>query len=638
MPEATATNSNVTLDQHIDEEISACLDLEHPKSFFLYAGAGSGKTSSLIRALEFIKQRNLPRLRLRGQQVAVVTYTNAACDEILRRLKFDPTFHVSTIHSFAWKLISGFNKDIREWLHRRLESEIRELKGQEAKGRPGTKASMTRQAQIESKSRRLNGLSGIKKFSYSPTGDNKERDALNHAEVIELFANFLIEKKMMQSILVNQFPFLLVDESQDTNKRIVDALLAVQAAHTGNFSLGFIGDTMQRIYNDGKERIEEELPSDWARPVKRLNHRCPRRIVRLINQIRSQVDSHAQEARSDSIDGIVRLFVLRASEDNKSSTEDSVRAYMAELTRDTDWKDRQKCKILTLEHHMAAKRMGFETIFEALASVDAFRTGFLDGSLSVTRLFTANVLPLISALQSEDKFATARIMRECSPLLSAETLKNAADQRDQLRNAKNAAEGLLTLWQQGVPTCGTVLSYVAKQHLFDVPEVLKPFDSPRLTDEVQPSPEDESRDPLDEEDAAIEKFLLASFSEIAPYAQYISNTAEFGTHQGVKGLEFDRVMVLMDDAEARGFMFGYDKFFGAKELSASDLSNESEGRDSSVSRTRRLFYVTCSRAKKSLALVLYTSAPEAVKMQMLKNEWFDEHEILSTVPNQPISV
>ncbi|MET4038134.1 hypothetical protein ABMB68_009707, partial [Bradyrhizobium sp. RT4a] len=46
--------------------------------------------------------------------------------------------------------------------------------------------------------------------------------------------------------------------------------------------------------------------------------------------------------------------------------------------------------------------------------------------------------------------------------------------------------------------------------------------------------------------------------------------------------------------------------------------------------------VTCSRAKKSLALVLYTSAPEAVKMQMLRNEWFDEHEILLAVPDHPI--
>ena len=62
---------------------------------------------------------------------------------------FDPTFNVSTIHSFAWKLISGFNDDIRKWLTNNLQQEIRELQEQEAKGRAGTKASITRLAQIE---------------------------------------------------------------------------------------------------------------------------------------------------------------------------------------------------------------------------------------------------------------------------------------------------------------------------------------------------------------------------------------------------------------------------------------------------------------------------------------------------------
>jgi DNA helicase-2/ATP-dependent DNA helicase PcrA len=168
----------------------------------------------------------------------------------------------------------------------------------------------------------------------------------------------------------------------------------VQSFHAEKFSLGFIGDTMQRIYNDGKERIEEELPLDWAKPAKRLNHRCPRRVVRLINQVRSQVDNHTQEARSDSIEGIVRLFVLSAEEADKLFMEDAVRAYMARLTDDADWNDRKKCKILTLEHHMAARRMGFETIFEALTSVDDFRTGFLDGSLPATRLFTSPLFRL----------------------------------------------------------------------------------------------------------------------------------------------------------------------------------------------------------------------------------------------------
>ena len=70
MTQTVATNSNIGLDEHVEAEIAACLDLDKPKSFFLYAGAGSGKTSSLVKALEYIKHKNLARLRLRGQQVA----------------------------------------------------------------------------------------------------------------------------------------------------------------------------------------------------------------------------------------------------------------------------------------------------------------------------------------------------------------------------------------------------------------------------------------------------------------------------------------------------------------------------------------------------------------------------------------
>ena len=354
---------------------------------------------------------------------------------------------------------------------------------------------------------------------------------------------------------------------QRVRRLIVDALLVVQAAHAGQFSLGFIGDTMQRIYNDGKEKIEDELPEEWARPAKRLNHRCPKRVVRLINRIRGQVDDHTQEARSDSVEGLVRLFVFPADIADKPALEDWIRAHMASLTGDADWNERQKCKILTLEHHMAAKRMGFATIFESLGAIDDFRTGLLDGTLPVTRLFTANVLPLVIAQRKEDKFATAKVVRDFSPLLDAQTIKEAPDQREQLRIARSAVEGLMKLWANGEPTCGAVLMNVAESGLFSLPESLRALIQRRDIPEAERADaEAESADPVPEEIIALESFLAAPFSEIGPYARYVSNEAEFGTHQGVKGLEFDRVMVLMDDGEARGFMFGYEKFFGAKEL------------------------------------------------------------------------
>jgi len=84
-------------DARADETILACLDLDQPKSFFLYAGAGSGKTRSLVEAIRIVCREQGRRLSLAGQKIGVITYTNAACDEIKQRLEFDPRVEVSTI-------------------------------------------------------------------------------------------------------------------------------------------------------------------------------------------------------------------------------------------------------------------------------------------------------------------------------------------------------------------------------------------------------------------------------------------------------------------------------------------------------------------------------------------------------------
>jgi hypothetical protein len=178
MSQVAMEASNVEIDNHVEDEIAACLSLKSPQSFFLFAGAGSGKTRSLINALKYVREDSGQKLRLRGQRIGVITYTNAACNEIVQRIDFDSLFQVSTIHSFAWQLIGGFNADIRDWVKANLGSEIVELQELEAKGRPGTKASVARLAQIESKTQRLQNLATIKKFIYNPNGDNRETNSL----------------------------------------------------------------------------------------------------------------------------------------------------------------------------------------------------------------------------------------------------------------------------------------------------------------------------------------------------------------------------------------------------------------------------------------------------------------------------
>jgi len=620
---ATAAKDEDHIDAPVDAEIASCLNLKTPRSFFLFAGAGSGKTKSLVSALKHVQATSGAALKLKGQHVGVITFTNAASDEIKSRLAFDPIIHVSTIHSFAWLLIGGLNHDIREWLRVDLAADIQKLRMEEAKGRAGTKASATRIRRIESKTKRLANLNSVKKFVYSPTGDNRGRDSLSHAEVIELTSSFLLIKPVMQSILVGRYPILLIDESQDTNKNLIDALFAVQAAHKGRFALGLIGDMMQRIYSDGKEGLGQGLPTDWATPGKQMNHRCPQRVVTLINKVRSTTDRQVQKWRSDSEAGCVRIFVLPSSTPDKPAAEAAIASYMAGASGDAKWREEKAVKSLTLEHRMAAGRMGFLELFVPLYEVDSWTTSLLDGSLPVVRFFSEQILPLIKARQRNDNFAVARIIKKFSPMLEAESFRGSKDQQVQLTVASAAVDQLLALWDGGRdPTLGEVLRCVAGSGLFSPPESLQFSVAEQNGAEVAATVEDtDDADRQSERAAALDKFLMAPFSQVEPFATYVAGKAHFDTHQGVKGLEFDRVMVIMDDEEARGFMFKYENLFGGKAAG-----------DPSVDGTRRLFYVTCSRAKHSLALVAYTQAPERVRQFVLDQGWFSNEEIVSGVP------
>lgn len=610
------------VDNGVDVEIAQCLDIAAPRSFFLFAGAGSGKTRSLVNVLRHLQKSAGESLRLKGQHIGVITYTNAASDEIKRRLSYDPLIDVSTIHSFAWSLIEGLNQDIREWLRVDLAEDIDKLQKEEVKGRKGTKASTTRLGKIVSKTKRLQNLNSIKTFVYSPSGANLGRDALNHSEVIQLTSHFLSTKAAMQSILVGRYPFLLVDESQDTNKHLIDALFAVQAAQKEVFALGLLGDMMQRIYSDGKEGLGQKLPADWASPGKKLNHRCPRRVVTLINKVRSATDKQLQQPRSDSLEGYVRLFIIPTSTADKPGAERAIALHMQAVTGDAEWAIPDSCKTLTLEHRMAARRLGFLDMFVPLYDVESWRPSFLDGSLPAIRFFSEGVLPLVRAQQRGDRFTVGRIARNLCPLLTAEALRAADDTQAQLKRVSRAIDELTALWKDGAdPALSVVLRSVASSNLLVVPESLRAHAYRDASQEVDGPEDPNETDRQTERAAAIDAFLTAPASQIEPFAAYVSGRARFDTHQGVKGLEFDRVMVIMDDEEARGFTFKYENLFGGKGAG-----------EPSVENTRRLFYVVCSRAMKSLALVAYTDAAERVRQFVLSEGWFMAEEVVMGVP------
>lgn len=631
---------NNATDVDADYVIETCLSAIPPKSFFLYAGAGSGKTRSLVTAVEKICETHSRKLALRGQQVAVITYTNAACEEILQRIEFNPQIEVRTIHSFCWNLLNGFNDEIKEWLKIYLAERISELELAQQRGRSG-QASIDRPKQIASIKKRIAKLPKIKKFVYSPTGDNNSFDSLNHSEVIGMTSNFLEKKPGMQRLLASKFPILLIDESQDTNRLLMESLLLVQKNIPESFCLGLFGDTMQRIYNDGKVDLAKSIPQTWDQPVKDVNYRCPQRVVTLINRIRSQVDEQQQRVPDGQLEGCVRLFILPESVVNRSSAEKTVLEKMALFSKDTLWtNDLSSVKVLTLEHHMAARRFGFFEFFEPFYNVSHLQTGFIDGTLPGISFLRKEVLPVIRAIETKDKFALAAAVRRTSPFFDRERLAtNPKIQSGLVRSAKNATDALWAVYSKAEgASILDILQNINQTSLFRIPDTLVPFLSSEVlstsSDAVAEKLFDEEEDTQPSERIEIEreawrKVLSVKFAQFEKYDNYVQGVSIFATHQGVKGLEFPRVMVIISDEEAKGFNFSYEKLFEVKVKSKVDLENEVSGKDTTVDRTRRLFYVTCSRACQSLAIICYSSVPNLVRKTVVERGWFDDNEVIT---------
>lgn len=622
-------------DAAVDTVIAECLTPTAPKSFFLYAGAGSGKTYSLVEGLKHLANEHGEYLKATQQRIAVITYTNAASDEIVERVEENSLFDIRTIHSFCWSQISSLHTDIRKWLLQALPIEIADLEIAEAKGRPGTKTSIARQRSIADKRTRLDWLRRPRLFTYNPNGDNVGRASLSHSEVLKITADFLRESPSFQAILTNRYPFLLVDESQDTNANLIDAFFALEEATYGRFGLGLIGDMMQRIYADGKADLDAVLPDRWARPVKQLNRRCPRRIVGLANAIRNTTDKKVQNALDSSQNGELRLFVSSNSQEARFNIENDARQRMAELTGDAGWTSEADVKSLTLEHRMAARRMGFDEMFAPLYASSKLSTGTMDGSLPAVRLFAENVRPVLEAHNSDDKYRVMALLRSLkSPLLDRETLQTTPTPDDPLAPVREALEQLQALCAEDrAPRFLDVLHLIAKTRLFRVPKSLRSFAEAMDVTEAE-----EDSDTLDETITdsetesttlkALGDFLEAPYEQIHAYRDYINDAGPFDTHQGVKGREFDRVMVIMDDEEARGFMFSYDKLFAVKPATPGDLKKMAEGAETGIDRTKRLFYVTCTRAQKSLCLLAYTDNPVSLRSNVIKSGWFSDEEVV----------
>ena len=183
-------------------------------------------------------------------------------------------------------------------------------------------------------------------------------------------------------------------------------------------------------------------------------------------------------------------------------------------------------------------------------------------------------------------------------------------------------------------TIGDLLKQVHATELLILDPRLVSYLDPQGAAPAQPMPEKEADNDDDQEDdesekemASMDAFLACPASQLLAYQTYISERSPFWTQQGIKGAEFERVLVVLDDAESTHGQFSYEKYLGLKPLSETDQKRLDAGEETTVDRTRRLFYVNCTRALKDLAVVLFTADPARAEAHMRQLDLFEDEDI-----------
>lgn len=224
-----------------DLAVAECV--EHKRSFALVAGAGagSGKTSSLVDALKTVAALHGGTLRRNGQKVACITYTKRAVDVIHGRLMLDDLVAVSTLHSFLWRLLRGFDVDIQEALRRVRIPALIAKPMEDDNGGKIQKAKKAR-ARIQALEDDLTELKAPLQFNYadSPYGDYA-LEKLCHDNIVELASIFLDQNVTFRKILVHRFPYIFVDEAQDTFDGIISGINKAKSGEALPL-VGYFGD------------------------------------------------------------------------------------------------------------------------------------------------------------------------------------------------------------------------------------------------------------------------------------------------------------------------------------------------------------------------------------------------------------
>lgn len=584
----------------------------------MIAGAGSGKTSSLVDALGRIRDREGQVLKRQGQRIACITFTKRAVEVIKARLGFDDLYLVSTLHSFLWGQISRFHDDIREALSEsRIPALIEKAKEDDNGGK--SKKALKARAKIERLTAEHAAIATVKIFGYSDTNfSDYGKGQISHDDVIEIATYLFANNATFRRITGLRFPYIFVDEAQDTFEGIVAGLNLVGAG-TGLPVIGYFGDPWQQIYDRSAGNFAP--PEGGEVITKTENFRCSQSVIRLLNAYREDVEQYAA-GENKTCEGSVEFLLVQAEEPTEPRKRYSEEQVERALTRmdaavaDWGWTGNDDVMRLFLARQMIARRLGFadlNRLFTGEYASSRAQDAFEAGEHFLLMPFLSTICPLINAKKQGDARKIIYLLRSESPAFAVNGLNAGKSLKLMIETANALVEQLQVLWD--TETIGTILRFCIEK------QIVQP--SERLWEHLDRAPRaeafDEDLHSLDKGDWLADSLFQMRSGPVARYAEYVDNNTAYSTQHGVKGEEYEKVMVVYDDVEAAWNNYSFNKVLTP--LTAGEPT------DRQRSITQKLAYVSFSRAKEDLRVLMFTANPEGARSELINSKLLSSDQI-----------
>ncbi|KUY70928.1 UvrD-helicase domain-containing protein [Burkholderia sp. RF4-BP95] len=525
--------------------------LDAGRSFRLEAGAGAGKTYSLVAALKRIIAERGPALVQAGQKVACITYTEVARNEIAQEIEDHPAILVDTIHGFSWAFLRQFQKALRD-----LVTEMED-----------------RREKIEQ-----GGGVGSKPIDYDLGffGVDADRITLGHDDIPEMMATLLTREKFRR-VLTQQFPVIFIDEYQDTHRQFMEAITEHFLKPNTGPLVGLFGDHWQTIYRSEYELAEYPIEEIG----KGSNFRSVPVIVDVLNRLRPELK---QAVRDPEAIGEARFFHANAYQGQRTNDRNSKEDLPPELARSTreslmerlqteGW-ELGKTKVLMLTHNVLAAEQGYPTVAEIFSGRTELFAKKEDPAI---KFFAETVEPMCAAYDASRYGDMFKVLGSGPAITKHEDKASWRGDMDALQKLRT--EG----------TVGQILDHLKKSRRPSPPDRLLRRDDELAALNGEPIPDDAT---------ALQRYSRlrnVRYDEIIEVVKFVEKQTPFATQHSVKGAEFENVLVVLGGGWNH---YNWPQLLELLETGALNAKNTK-----AFYRARNLFYVSISRPMTRLAIL-----------------------------------